>query len=505
MAFIFGVATQEADLYKILRDFLSGAATPGRFTYSGTGTGTLNNLRMNPQSEGAYETYTLTCESIAPRGGTFGVIGSVSGVLPDATVGQVYKTPNIEFYIDFGTVDFQLGDQFVIYTIVGDVTKPRFSNLMGGVDLLDETVTFTCITEETFNPPQQAVFSVVGSTTGPMPDLTQGEWYRNQFLTLFLDAGWENPDNPAEFSKFDVGDSFQIPFTRNPLRRVNQQWRVLRKTVIEDGQQFGQPIPDMDSELILRGPGLAGADSVFWGMTRNWNDSTAAAWWIHYGMGGYIPSMPINEQPLVQGGQSGVRPAHTFWALPVPYTIIASGRCFKVLTRSNIYYSQSYQGLMLPSSMPKYYGYPYYSGGTGLSNDVMWSSLSSDRASFWNPLGGTPTGYVVTDSRTWLGLHGSTWETSSPSNRWPQFWPDVMYPYAHQGLYELRSNLDDTVPLFPVQLSPNRGQLDGVFAIPGRDGRQPEEILVNRDGSRALVVQNHHRSGFNDFCAFTLE
>lgn len=495
MAFIFGVATQEGDLYKILRDFLAGAATPGQYTYSGTGTGNLNNLRLNPKHDGAYEEYVLTCESVAPRGGTFGVVGSRSGVLPDATVGTVYKTPHVEFYIDFGDVDFALGDRFVITTLTGELDRPRFANLMGGPEMGTDVVTLTCTQEETIDPPVPAMFSVQATSIGELPPLTQGEWYRNQYLTLFLESA------STESSRFLVGDEIKIPFTRNPLRQANQHWQILRKTLISDPQQFGVTVPDMDSELIMRGPGLSGDDSVFWGMTRNWNDSTAAAWWIHYGMGGYIPSMPINEQPLVQGGQTGVRPAHTFWSLPIPYTIIASGRCFKVLTRSNIYYSQSYQGLMLPSSMPKYYGYPYYSGGTGLSNNLMWSALDSNRASFWNPTGTTATGYVVGDDRTWVSMHGSIIETS---NR-PNFGPNIMYPYAHQGLYELRSNLDDTVPQFPVQLSPNRGQLDGVFAVPGRDGRQPEEILVNSDGSRAIVVQNHHRSGFNDFCAFTLE
>lgn len=505
MAFIFGVATQEGDLYKILRDFLAGAATPGQYTYSGTGTGDLNNLRLNPKHDGAYEEYVLTCESVAPRGGTFGVVGSRSGVLPDATVGTVYKTPHVEFYIDFGDVDFALGDRFVITTLTGELNRPRFAHLMGGPEMGTDVVTLTCTREETINPPVPAMFSVQATSIGELPALTQGEWYRNQYLTLLLESA------STESSRFLVGDEIKIPFTRNPLRQANQHWQILRKTLISDPQQFGVTVPDMDSELVMRGPGLSGDDSVYWGMTRHWNDSTAAAWWVHYGMGGYIPNMPMNEQALVQGGQTGVRPIHTFWSLNIPYTIIASGRCFKVLTRSNIYYSQSYQGLMLPTSMPKYYGYPYFSGGTGHTRSTMWSALSSARASFWNYLGNTQgstsgesSAYVVKDDRTWGAINGSWIETVSNPVR-PNFNSNVSYPYAHQGMYDLRANLDGTVPLLPIQLSPNLGQLDGVFAVPGRDGRQPEEILVNSDGSRALVVQNHHRSGFNDFCAFILE
>ncbi len=44
MAYIFGVASQEHDLYRIWRDFLTGCGRPGQIEFSGAGNGRLNHL-----------------------------------------------------------------------------------------------------------------------------------------------------------------------------------------------------------------------------------------------------------------------------------------------------------------------------------------------------------------------------------------------------------------------------------------------------------------------------
>lgn len=504
MAFIFGVASQEADLYKILRDFVTGCGRPGKIVRAGTGTGEVNNLIFPLSSTGAYETFTLTCVSTAARGGTFGVVGSASGTLPDAVVGQVYKHAKIEFYLDFGPVDYELGDTFTITCASKPSGKAGFGRFGGGPQAVTETWTLLCTSPgqqeiEGVQPFIPAVFSVTGSVTGGLADLTQGVNYENSSLRLRV------ANDPTSSSQYIVGETITFEMTINPLRALGQHWATLRKTPDNATLQFGKAVEDTDLELILVGPGLSGDDAVYWGMTRAWNDASAYAVWTHWGMSGYIPSMPINEQPLVQGGQSGVKPIHTFWSQQVPYTIIASGRCFKVLTRSNTYYSQSYQGLYLPSTLPKYNGYPYFSGGTGDTRSTFWSALSSNRASFWNYLGDTNgcSAYALTEVKGWPAMIG---ERTEQSGTIPNYYgPYAVWPYHQRGMYDMRLNLDGSLPMFQCQLTPNMGFLDGVYAIPGRDGRQPEEIVVNRDGRRMVVVQNHHRAGFNDFCAFTLE
>lgn len=504
MAFIFGVASQEADLYKVVRDFLTGCGRPGKVVQAGTGNGKLNNLIYPAGSAALYETLTLTCVSTSARGGTFGVVGSASGTLPDAVVGQVFKHALVEFYIDFGTVDFAIGDSFTITAGARPGGKPGFSTFNGGPSIQTETLTLICTVSgvqqvagsQAFVPAQ---FSVTGSASGGLPDLTQGTLYSNGYLRALLAT------DPTSATQYVAGDVITMEMAQNPLRAINQQWATLRKTPDSATTQFAKPIEDTDSELVLVGPGLSGDDTVYCGLTRMWNDSQAYAAWTWFAMGSYAPSMTMQEQPLVQGGQTGVRPVHTMWSLNIPYVLIASGRCFKLLTRSNIYYSQSYQGLMLASTLPKYNGYPYFSGGTGDTRSLLWSQLSSNRSSFWNYAGDGNGGaaWVLNEDKTWSRVWG-TLDERSTFPMWQSAHPKS-YPHAERGMYDLRNNLDGTVPMHQVQITPNKGFLDGVYAIPGRDGRQPEEIVVNRDGSRAVVVQSHHRSGFNDFCAFTLE
>ncbi len=504
MAFIFGVATQEADLYKIFRDYISGCGRPGRVVRSGTGNGELNNLIYPQGSAALYETITLTCVSVATRGGTFSVVGSASGVLPDAVVGTVYKHALIEFYIDFGSTDFALGDSFTITAATKPSSRAGFSKIKGKPGTKTETITLTCVTAgqreiagtQPFLP---AVFDVSGSVSGTLPQLTQTVDYNPTVINLVLGAV------PTSTDQYTVGQTITLETTINPLRAVNQQWAVLRRTPDGASSQFGNAVDDTDSELVIVGPGLAGADTVYYGMVRAWSDSEARAHWTHYGITGYIPNVSMVEQPTLQGGQTGVKPIHTFWSLNIPYVIIASGRCFKVLTRSNIYYSQSYAGFALPNTLPKYWGYPYVVGGCGDSRDNMWSSLSIGRASFWNYKGDTygGSGYLLDEGRTWQNLLGDNSEINGTYVRWGKHCS--VYPSGSRYMYDLRANLDGSVPVFRQTLTPNYGFLDGVYAVPGRDGRQPEEIMVMRDGRRMYITQNHHRSGFNDFCAFELE
>lgn len=505
MAFIFGVARQEADLYKIFRDFVTGKSRPGFWSRSGAGNGELNNLILN--DPGAYENYTLTCVSTAPRGGTFSVTSSAGGAMPDAVVGTVYNHEKVHFYVDFGSIDYQLGDSF---TITGQATpagKAKFAYLNGTPQQSgDATYTLTCTVAGQaqvpgVSPNIPAMFSVTSSQAGAMPTLTQGVAYQALGLSCMLAAALTSPD------QYQVGDVITVRMRGSTLQQANQHWEILRQVPDNVTNQFGNAVSGADAELILRGKGLSGDDDIYWGMTRTFNDASAKASWTHFGMTGYIPSLSIIEQPDVQGGQSGVRPIHTFWSLAIPYVIIASGRCFKLLTRANIYYSQSYAGLILPSTMPKYWGYPFMVGGTGDTRDDMWSSLSSNRSAFWNFVGATPGGscHIRNEQGVWRNLLGAQGEYTSGSSNIRFGDHSNIQPHAHAAMYDLRLNLDGTVPVFQCQVTPNYGLLDGVYAVPGRDGRQPEEIIVLQNGKRLYVTQNHHRSGFNDFCGFLLE
>ena len=500
MAYIFGVASQEHDLYRIFRDFMTGCGRPGQIEFSGTGNGKLNNLIYPDGSALMYETVTVTCVTAEPRKGTFSVQATGTGALPDAVVGQVYKIAGIEFYLDFGSVDFAPGDTFTLRAGSKPANKVGFSRVQGRVNTVTETITLTC-TRAGVQGGQPAQFSVAGDVSGALPALTQGTLYEANPIKLLLPLD-------ATANQYAVGDTITLRTRINSLRQAGQHWATLRQVPSTATVQFGKTVYDGDSELVLKGPGLSGTDEIFYGMQRQWSDGDARANWNHFPMAGFVPNLSLSDQPQMQGGNSpsAARASHTMWSQSIPYTIIANGRRFILLTRSNIYYSQSYQGFILPSTLPKYWGYPYFSGGTGDSRDPTWSSLPSARSAFWNYLGenGGGSAWVLDEAKRWNLVYGANVEQTGP---YPlsRHTPTTAYPHSEQQMAGLRNNLDGTVPLFQVQITPNRGFLDGVYAVPGRDGRQPEEIIVTREGKRLLVAQNHHRSGFNDFCAFALE
>lgn len=65
------------------------------------------------------ETWTLTAIIAAVNGGTFSVVGSVSGPQANAVVGVAYDNGKIAFTINDGAVDFIVGDNFTITSTAG--------------------------------------------------------------------------------------------------------------------------------------------------------------------------------------------------------------------------------------------------------------------------------------------------------------------------------------------------------------------------------------------------
>ncbi|GBL46213.1 phage protein [Sulfuriferula multivorans] len=115
MAYKTGTATSYRDLLRIVRRFVTGRAQPGTIAQTGTGNGLLTLLE--PGVAAPSETWTLTCTAAAVNAGTFSVSGSVSGVQPAATVGVAYVNALLNFTITDGTVDFIVGDQFVVAVV----------------------------------------------------------------------------------------------------------------------------------------------------------------------------------------------------------------------------------------------------------------------------------------------------------------------------------------------------------------------------------------------------
>lgn len=90
-----------------LRHFCGGFGDLGTITQSGTGNGAISGVEASPAA--ITETWTLTCITAAANGGTFSVVGSVSGAEANAVVGTPYDNGLIKFLISDGSTDFAVG------------------------------------------------------------------------------------------------------------------------------------------------------------------------------------------------------------------------------------------------------------------------------------------------------------------------------------------------------------------------------------------------------------
>lgn len=95
-----------------IRHFAGGFGDLGTIGYSGTGNGTLTSVEASPSA--VTETWTVTCTAAAANGGTFSVVGSVSGAQADAVVGTPYDNGLIKFTLNDGSADFVVSDAFTI-------------------------------------------------------------------------------------------------------------------------------------------------------------------------------------------------------------------------------------------------------------------------------------------------------------------------------------------------------------------------------------------------------
>lgn len=84
--------------------------------FAGTGNGVMSGLSTS--STAVREVFTVRLKTAAANGGTFSVVGSVSGAQADAVVGTAYDNGKVAFTIADGSTDFVVGDTFTV-TVAG--------------------------------------------------------------------------------------------------------------------------------------------------------------------------------------------------------------------------------------------------------------------------------------------------------------------------------------------------------------------------------------------------
>ena len=499
MPYIIGRAAREHELYERLKAFVTGVGFLGRATFSGAGNGSLIDPRLLDLASG--ETYTLTCNGAAPRGGSFTVVGSVRGNLPVALVNQVYVDPKIQFCLDMGSTDFALGDQFTLkFVEYSAQAKPKISSLSPTVGTVTEEITLTC--NKAGTAVAGAEFSVAGSVSGDHGTLVQGQEFTCPVLRLTLDLG----DLANVSLRFAVGDTVKIHTTQNPLRATGQHWAIRRDPKQVPGTQFGVPIPASDSEIILQGPGLAGADEILVGIRRSW--SAAGASWELAGMRGYAAGLTYNEQPNIL--PLNRRPRLLMWTGQLPYWISVTGRRITVKIRNNTYYMDLYLGLGIPWGSPKYQPYFLCIGGSSGNSETLWTSLAVENCNYWAARANSEAGssmQVLNRAGAWQG-HLS--RTNNARDGWAggglvNSAENGIWPYRVNAMSKLRENLDGSTPLLAVTLTPDMGELEGVMAVSGYGNIQPEDIILQSSTGRRFVVgTNTYRNSQEDFSATEL-
>lgn len=262
--------------------------------------------------------------------------------------------------------------------------------------------------------------------------------------------------------------------------------------------------------VSLRGPGLGGTDQILLSLFA---DSNAAA--AHYliGMRGhtaYNPSVPSFDPPGLNSPWVYVPLVNA----TIRYWIVANGRRFIMVAKSNNRYDVLYGGFMLPEHLPSDWPYPLLIGGSATSygpnsDDSVWHS------NFWRSPG---NGYLFTPEQLWrtvenvypsnndndsVGLEHQArggllmavdWKTNIGQR-------DVTrtldgQPWLHRG--RLAQFSDDA-------LGPRNflGHFDGVFFTPSIGA--VIEGVIEEGGKDYLVVANVFRNSTGQVAAICLE
>jgi hypothetical protein len=262
-------------------------------------------------------------------------------------------------------------------------------------------------------------------------------------------------------------------------------------------------------QVTLKGPGLAGGDSIYFGMDTTSSVEDDIFNLRLWGHAAFSSILGPREQSLMSSDVY-----HFLWNQPITYWIIANGRRWMLLTKISTVYTQSYVGFFLPYGTPSEYPYPMTIAATSGSNR-RWSSEDQRDRFFVSP--GNQTMYCYYPDNVWrmvanqdndsnyrrLGRHGSAFTFPFIGG------DDWGGPDSDSMIYNTAQCFDGSYILRDVILCSNNpydaylGVLDGAHWVPGR--AQSAENIITKDATDYLVSQNMFRNGFRDYMAMRLE
>lgn len=275
------------------------------------------------------------------------------------------------------------------------------------------------------------------------------------------------------------------------------------------------------SDIVLKGPGLAGQDDVFIGLRRVDRDASDEFEIQIVGMTNVLPDATTFN------GHVNVQPQHVKLFLdngPMTYWFVANGRRFMVVVKISTVYEAAYAGLFLPYAYPTNYPYPMFVGASaGSQNNVTsWRSTSDAHRHFVNSYFYTnnpyeePSAWMLSPQGDWLRCSAYGHDTTvgiGPKrffNGYGITTDQISGNFGYNTLRERqRGCFGGQVYLTPhtlVQASPgdqSYGILDGTAYVNGYDNGS--ENIVTISGVDHLVVQDAFRTGVDHYWTMRLE
>ncbi|WKB54385.1 hypothetical protein [Eleftheria terrae] len=297
----------------------------------------------------------------------------------------------------------------------------------------------------------------------------------------------------------DLLERLRTFLTKHPaLLAANQQWTELRWVSDATTQ-----------ELLLRAPGLAGADEIYCSVRSYENPTSGYYMWDLNGGIGFSPADTFYAQP---GTLTGWLPMMSLWNEATPYWFVANGRRVVVVAKVSTLYQAAYLGFILPYATPGQYPYPLLIGGSMTGQRGRRHSITgpnhrhfvdpgedAQNASSTATMLRGPAGAWLPFQNTYSSTSESRYDSARP-----------VWPGSYSYLSVFREALDGTYVLMPIVLSQGNspsdhdlfGELDGVYQVSGFNNAAGNLIQVN--GVDHLVVQNVFRTSVRDYWALRL-
>lgn len=266
---------------------------------------------------------------------------------------------------------------------------------------------------------------------------------------------------------------------------------------------------------VLKGPGLAGEDEIYAGITSFGDSALDYYNWRISGMTGFNTQGLIDSYPTLDSAMAGGSPLAVgalLWNQSMPYWFFANGRRFWVVVKVSTLYTSFGAGFILPSVNPGQYPYPLAIWGGYPDSVDRWSSTQDYHRGISNPA--NQSMFLRQPSGRWADFYGDNVYSTSyvadgskrrilpcGAGKWGR---ELSSPatsnYSWNLVYRMRDAPGGVFNLLPLTLMSSGtegnaiyGEADGAYFVPVLNNGSEDEITIN--GTKHIVFQSAFRTG----------